>query len=58
MLAIGTPENIAQLEELQQQHLKDLQQDLMAPANTTLPLFINLGYNVHGNEPPVPKQHY
>ncbi len=51
MLAIGTPENIAQLEELQQQHLKDLQQDLMAPANTTLPLFINLGYNVHGNEP-------
>ncbi len=50
ILNISTPENISNLESLRTQHLKAVD-----PNNSDdlsqLPIFINLGYNVHGNEP-------
>ena len=49
ILIVGTPNNIGTIEALQKQHLAQLQ----APNSPDIsrPLFINLGYNVHGNEP-------
>jgi lambda repressor-like predicted transcriptional regulator len=51
MLTISSIDNIIILDSLQKKHL-----DLVNPFSkdldhTNLPLFINLGYNVHGNEP-------
>ena len=49
MLTITSPKNHKNLDSLKQQHLKVVngkQVDI-----SKLPIFINLGYNVHGNEP-------
>ncbi len=51
ILTITSPENLSNLDNLQQQHL-----DFSDPSkNVTnygeVPIFINLAYNVHGNEP-------
>ena len=51
MLQIGTPENISSLSELQEQHIAQLNPSITKAGDNNLPVFINLGYNVHGNEP-------
>jgi len=51
MLQIGTPDNISNLSNLQDQHLASLNPNLTKSTSQDRPVFINLGYNVHGNEP-------
>lgn len=51
ILTISDPDNVSNLESLKSQHL-----DFTNPKKTvsnyeSIPVFINLGYNVHGNEP-------
>ncbi|SDG50380.1 M14 family zinc carboxypeptidase [Psychroflexus sediminis] len=50
MLTVTAPEHLAQLPALQEKHNRAAD-----PSNTEdlsdLPVFVNLGYNVHGNEP-------
>ncbi|QLG46364.1 M14 metallopeptidase family protein [Costertonia aggregata] len=51
MLALTIPENLSNLDNIKQQHLA-----FTDPAKTVsnygeVPIFINLAYNVHGNEP-------
>lgn len=50
ILQISTPENIAKISEHQKNHLAALEQS-NSTSNNDRPVFINLGYNVHGNEP-------
>ncbi len=47
MLTVSNPQHLQNLKQLQQQHLNFEQ----AANDPDLPIFINLGYNVHGNEP-------
>ena len=51
MLQIGTPENLNQLETIRQEHIAQITSNQTKAANINLPVLINLGYNVHGNEP-------
>lgn len=51
MLQIGTPQNINRIEELREEHMSQIKSNQTNTANIDLPVFINLGYNVHGNEP-------
>jgi len=51
MLQIGTAENINQIESLRKAHLEQINPGKSISSDTKLPVFINLGYNVHGNEP-------
>ncbi|MBC2839995.1 M14 family metallopeptidase [Robiginitalea sp. SC105] len=51
ILRISTPENLAQIGELRERHLVFTNPDTPFAADPELPVFINLGYNVHGNEP-------
>ena len=51
MLTISTPQNLEKLPQLKQQHL-DFVNPNVSPSNyDEVPVFIQLGYNVHGNEP-------
>ncbi|MDY8135161.1 M14 family zinc carboxypeptidase [Aquimarina sp. 2201CG5-10] len=51
ILTISTPENLNQISSLKQQHL-DFTNPSKTPTNyNEIPIFIQLGYNVHGNEP-------
>ncbi len=51
ILTITTPENLKNLEALKKQHLA-FTDPSKSPTNfDEIPIFINLGYNVHGNEP-------
>ncbi len=51
MLTISSPDHIARLEEWQQKHLALCEPREDPGEVSDLPVFINLGYNVHGNEP-------
>ena len=51
MLTISAEENLARLEEYQQQHLRLIDPEAESPDTDALPVFVNLAYNVHGNEP-------
>ena len=51
MLTITTPENLKNLEDIKQRHLTFVNPDASSPDITNLPVFINLAYSVHGNEP-------
>lgn len=51
ILTISTPENIANLESLKTQHLAFTDPKKTVSNYEGVPVFINLGYNVHGNEP-------
>lgn len=51
MLQIGTSQNISQLDQLREDHISQINPNLSNPSSRDLPVFINLGYNVHGNEP-------
>lgn len=49
ILTVSDPGHMSNLESLREEHLNAVQPD--AALNNTIPIFINLGYNVHGNEP-------
>lgn len=49
ILRISSTENLNTLESIRKQHLAIKNGE--APAKDSQPVFINLGYNVHGNEP-------
>lgn len=51
ILTITSPENLENLDQLKSQHL-EFTDPTKSPTNyDNVPIFINLGYNVHGNEP-------
>jgi hypothetical protein len=51
ILTITTPENLKNLDNIKQQHLAFVDPSLAVSNYDEVPIFINLGYNVHGNEP-------
>lgn len=51
MLQISTPANLANLGNIKQQHLSFTDPNLDVSNYDEVPVFINLAYNVHGNEP-------
>jgi len=51
ILTITTPDNIANLESIKERHLAYTDPNKSPSTDASLPIFINLGYNVHGNEP-------
>ncbi len=51
MLTITAPENLADLENLKKQHLAFTDPKISPTNYGEVPIFINLAYNVHGNEP-------
>jgi hypothetical protein len=51
MLRISQPENLKALPELQQRHLAYTDPNTAIKPGSDLPIFVQLGYNVHGNEP-------
>ena len=51
MLTITSTENLQRLEDIKQQHMAFVNPNAAIPNITNLPIFVNLAYNVHGNEP-------
>jgi len=51
MFAISSPKNLNNLEEIKFQHLKFVDTESNVKNYDKVPLIIQLGYNVHGNEP-------
>ncbi len=51
ILTISTPENLSNLDGLKQQHLAFTDPTKSVTNYDEVPVFINLAYNVHGNEP-------
>ena len=53
LLQVSSADNLNNLESHRQQHLNaiDPAQEIAAEDMSNLPVFVNLGYNVHGNEP-------
>lgn len=51
ILTITTPENLKNLDQLKAEHLKFTDPSQNPTNYDEIPIFINLGYNVHGNEP-------
>ncbi|MGB5318717.1 M14 metallopeptidase family protein [Eudoraea sp.] len=51
LLTISTPENISNLEDIKKRHLAFTDPNLSTSNDPSLPIIINLAYNVHGNEP-------
>ncbi|APZ44830.1 zinc carboxypeptidase [Polaribacter reichenbachii] len=50
-LVISSQNNLKNLENLKEKHLQVVHKDIDIKDFSDLPIFINLGYNVHGNEP-------
>lgn len=51
MLRVSTPENLNNLESIKAEHLKFVDPNQSPTNYNDVPVFIQLGYNVHGNEP-------
>ena len=51
MLTISSPENLKNLDKIKREHLKHTIPGEKSEVDETLPVIINLGYSVHGNEP-------
>lgn len=51
MLTITAPSNLQNLEQLKEAHLKFVDPKGSENNYDEVPIFVNLGYNVHGNEP-------
>jgi hypothetical protein len=51
MLRISTPENLQNIERIKSQHLEFVNPSSNAKNYNEVPVLIQLGYNVHGNEP-------
>ncbi len=50
MVAFSSPENLANLENIRRQHLTLVDPTTKMPDVKTMPVVMQLGYNVHGNE--------
>jgi len=51
ILSISSEDNISNIESIREEHLKYTDPTAEIVTNNSLPIIINLGYNVHGNEP-------
>ena len=51
ILIVSTPENMRELPALKERHLAYTKPNSQIKPDPELPVFINLAYNVHGNEP-------
>ena len=51
ILTITDPDNHSNMSDIKTNHLKLSDPNNLSPIPDNLPIFINLGYNVHGNEP-------
>ena len=51
LLSISSSENLKNLEEIKIEHLKSTIPGSIKTINENLPIIINLGYGIHGNEP-------
>jgi len=51
ILTVTTSDNISNLETIKQDHLKFTDPNSTVNNYDEVPVFVNLGYNVHGNEP-------
>jgi len=51
IMQIGNKQNLDQIENLREEHISHISPSQTKNASNDLPVFINLGYNVHGNEP-------
>ena len=51
MLRVSTSQNLSNLVNIKQQHLKFVDPNQNPKNYNELPIFVQLGYNVHGNEP-------
>ncbi|NQZ44861.1 MAG: zinc carboxypeptidase [Flavobacteriaceae bacterium] len=51
MLTVSTPENLDNLASIKERHLAYTEPSKSTALAKDLPIIINLGYNVHGNEP-------
>jgi len=51
MLTIASKENIKNINSIKKEHLALVNPNIPNKNHSNLPLFIHLGYNVHGNEP-------
>ena len=51
LLCISSEDNLTNIESIRQEHLKYTDPTAEVSTNNSLPIVINLGYNVHGNEP-------
>ena len=51
MLHISTPENLSNIESIKSKHLQFVNPSESPSNYNEVPIFVQLGYNVHGNEP-------
>ncbi|MEO1418741.1 MAG: M14 family metallopeptidase [Bacteroidota bacterium] len=51
MLTISSPKNLDQLSQIKESHLRFVDPDQEPTNYDEVPIFVQLGYNVHGNEP-------
>lgn len=51
MLRVSTPQNLSNLENIKTEHLKFVDPNQNPKNYDDVPIFVQLGYNVHGNEP-------
>ena len=51
MLTVSTPDNLNNLETIRAQHLQFVDPNANPSNYDGIPIFVQLGYNVHGNEP-------
>jgi len=51
ILTLSAPENLTNLDELQKSHLAFIDPSKSVSNYEEVPIFVNLAYNVHGNEP-------
>ena len=50
-LTITDPANLANIEQIREEHLKLCDPDQNVPDISGMPVIVNLGYGIHGNEP-------
>ena len=51
LLSISSTENLKNLENIKKEHLKSTIPGSIKTINENLPVIVNLGYGIHGNEP-------
>ncbi len=51
MLTVSSSENLNNLEKIKNEHLKHTVPGIKTKIDSSLPIIVNLGYGVHGNEP-------
>ena len=51
ILRVSAPENLSNLEDIKKQHLQLIDPTITPKNYDVVPIFIQLAYNVHGNEP-------